>query len=195
MEKLPPDRIIFVPKVYSTRLTERRYPTRQELDELPEIARRSLTTAMRQCSIRPRSGGWINRDTPQPAVGRILRIREWRAEWSDSRRPQLLVKVRNARPVTQKDRLWALKSMLSDYNSGGITSIIDRGQDNDGFRAYQTLRSSGELTVRSYVTYLIKAAGSPKDVRREIEGIPMITGLGDKWLRVGSLKTIIEAGS
>src|SRR5262249_33105427 len=30
--KLPPDRLIFVPKVYSTRLKERRYPTRYEID-------------------------------------------------------------------------------------------------------------------------------------------------------------------
>src|SRR5262249_26695951 len=30
--KTPPDRIVFVPKVYSTRLAEQRYPTRNELD-------------------------------------------------------------------------------------------------------------------------------------------------------------------
>src|SRR5205814_5221749 len=29
---LPPEQIIFIPKVYSTRLKERRYPTRYELD-------------------------------------------------------------------------------------------------------------------------------------------------------------------
>lgn len=29
----PPDRLIFLPKVYSTRLTNRRYPTRYELDQ------------------------------------------------------------------------------------------------------------------------------------------------------------------
>src|SRR5438132_2160673 len=32
-KKLPPERLIFVPKVYSTRLTDHRYPTRYELDE------------------------------------------------------------------------------------------------------------------------------------------------------------------
>ena len=29
----PPDRVILVPKVYSTRLVEHRYPTRDELDQ------------------------------------------------------------------------------------------------------------------------------------------------------------------
>src|SRR5207248_4044288 len=32
-DSLPPGRMIFVPKVYSTRLTDHRYPTRQELDQ------------------------------------------------------------------------------------------------------------------------------------------------------------------
>src|SRR5690606_2336655 len=32
MRKSPGDALIFVPKVYSTRLAERRYPTRQEID-------------------------------------------------------------------------------------------------------------------------------------------------------------------
>src|SRR5438552_12246240 len=31
--KLPPGRIVFVPKIYTTRLTDRRYPNRFELDE------------------------------------------------------------------------------------------------------------------------------------------------------------------
>ena len=49
--RLPPDRLIFVPKVYSTRLKERRYPTRYELDESPPTARRCSITATRPCSI------------------------------------------------------------------------------------------------------------------------------------------------
>src|SRR3954447_3528838 len=32
-DTLPPGRLIFVPKVYSTRLTDHRYPTRYELDQ------------------------------------------------------------------------------------------------------------------------------------------------------------------
>ena len=48
--KLPPDRLIFVPKVYSTRLNEHRYPDRYELDRSgAESARRCSTTAMRRC--------------------------------------------------------------------------------------------------------------------------------------------------
>jgi predicted amidohydrolase YtcJ len=102
--------------------------------------------------------------------------------------------VRDPRVATDKDRLWALKSMLARYNSVGITSIIDRSEGPEGFRAYQTLYRSGELTVRSFITYLIQAQGTPEQVRSEIEHIPFVTGWGDNWVRVGSLKTIADGG-
>src|SRR5207245_1236405 len=116
-KKLPPGRLIFVPKVYSTRLTDHRYTTRYELDE--------------------------------------------------------------AAPT---------REVVAD------TSIIDRYEGPDGFRAYQTLYESGELTARSYVTYGIQAQGTPAQVRAEIERIPFVTGSGDNWLRVGNLKTIVDGG-
>ena len=106
----------------------------------------------------------------------------------------MLQSVRGSRPVTAKDRLWALKSMLARYNSVGITSIMDRYEGPDGFRAYQALYESGELTARSYVTYAIQAQGTPAQVRAEIERIPFVTGWGDNWLRVGNLKTILDGG-
>ena len=64
----------------------------------------------------------------------------------------------------------------------------------DGFRVYQELRDKNELTVRSYVTYLIDAKGTPAQVREEIAKIPWVTGHGDDWFRVGSLKTIADGG-
>ncbi|MBV9084247.1 MAG: amidohydrolase family protein, partial [Acidobacteriaceae bacterium] len=88
----------------------------------------------------------------------------------------------------------ALNAMLHRYNTVGITSIIDRIEGPEGFRTYQKLHDTGGLTVRSYVTYLIQAQGTPADVRREIEQIPFVTGWGDDWLRVGSLKAVVDGG-
>ena len=84
--------------------------------------------------------------------------------------------------------------MLQRYNSVGITSIYDRSEGPEGFRAYQALRKAGELTTRSTVTYLITAAGTPAQVRQEIERIPFVTGWGDDWLRVGTLKAVVDGG-
>jgi predicted amidohydrolase YtcJ len=192
---LPPKQIVFVPKVYSTRLIEHRYPTRQEIDAAAggrEAMVDNGYASVLDSVLLSRLG--ITRKTPQPPDGRIVEDRNGDPTGLILGAPNLLGKVRESRPVTPKDRVWALKSMLQHYNSVGFTSIIDRLQGPEGFRAYQTLHDNGELTVRSSVTYLIKAQGTPADVQREIENIPFVTGLGDKWFRVGSLKTIIDGG-
>jgi hypothetical protein len=193
--KLPSGQIILVPKVYSTRLVEHRYPTRQEIDAAAggreAVVDNGYASVLDSVLLKRLA---ITRDTPQPANGRIVKDRNGEPTGLVLGAPQLLGKVRESRLVTPKDQLWALKSMLQHYNTVGITSIDDRLEGPEGFRAYQTLHDAGELTVRSYVTYIIKAQGTPADVRKEIEQIPFVTGWGDKWLRVGSLKTIVDGG-
>jgi predicted amidohydrolase YtcJ len=193
--KLPPGRLIFVPKVYSTRLTDHRYPTRYELDAAAPgreaMADNGYASVLNSALLKKLG---ITRDTPQPANGRIVKDEHGEPTGLVLGASQILGKVRGARPYSAKDREWALKSMLQHYNAVGITSIIDRGEGPDGFRAYQTLHDRGELTVRSFVTYLIQAHGTPAQVRQEIERIPFVTGFGDEWFRVGSLKTIIDGG-
>lgn len=194
-KKLPSGQIILVPKVYSTRLVEHRYPTRQEIDAAAggreAVVDNGYASVLDSVLLKHLG---ITRDTPQPPNGRIVKDRNGEPTGLVLGAPQLLGKVRQSRPVTPKDRLWALKSMLQHYNAVGFTGIDDRLEGPEGFRAYQTLHDAGELTVRSYVTYIIKAQGTPADVRREIEQIPFVTGWGDKWLRVGSLKTIVDGG-
>src|SRR5205807_10506358 len=88
------------------------------------------------------------------------------------------------------DLLWALKSMQTHYNQAGLTSVIDRSEGAEGFRAYEFLHQRGELTVRTYVTWVVNLQGSPPQVRERIEAIPLLSGWGDNWLRVGSLKAL-----
>jgi predicted amidohydrolase YtcJ len=197
-KKTPPDRLIFVPKIYSTRLQEGRYPTRYELDQAAP-GREAMTDngygSILNSALLKKLG--IDRDTPQPANGRIEKDEKGEPNGLVLGATQLLRGVRDQRgshPPTDEDRLWALKSMLHRYNSVGITSIYDRGEGPDGFRAYQTLHDRGELTARATVTYMMRAEGTPKDVRQEVERIPFVTGMGDNWYRVGTLKTVIDGG-
>jgi predicted amidohydrolase YtcJ len=194
--KLPPGRLIFVPKVFSTRLAEHRYPTRYELDEAApgnrEVVADNGFAAVVNSALLKKLG--ITRDTPQPDNGRIQKDAKGEPTGLILGAPQLLQSVRGSLPATDKDRAWALKSILAHYNSVGITSIIDRSEGPEGFRVYQSLYRSGELTARSFITYLIQAQGTPAQVRSEIESIPFTTGWGDNWVRVGSLKTIADGG-
>jgi predicted amidohydrolase YtcJ len=193
--KLPPDRLIFVPKVYSTRLTDHRYPTRYELDRAAPNREAMLDNgyaSVLNSALLKRLG--ITRDTPQPSNGRIVQDEKGEPTGLILGASQILGKLRASRPYSAEDRRRGLKRMLEHYNAVGITSIIDRGEGPDGFRAYQSLHDAGELTVRSFVTYMIQAQGTPQQVRKDIENIPFITGMGDDWFRVGSLKTVIDGG-
>lgn len=193
--KLPPGQIIRVPTVFATRVAERRYPTRQEIDAAAggrgAVVGNGYASVLDSVLLK-RLG--ITRDTPQPAKGRIVKDRNGDPTGLILGAEDLLDKVVPPMPVTPKERLWALKSMLKHYNAVGLTGIDDRLEGPAAFRAYQTLHDAGELTVRCYVTYFIDAQGTPADVRKQIDQIPFVTGWGDKWFRVGSLKTVIDGG-
>jgi predicted amidohydrolase YtcJ len=191
----PAGRPIFVPKVYSTRLPERRYPTRRELDEAAPgrivIADNGYASVLSTAALAKLG---ITRSTPAPSNGKLMRDKDGEPTGLILGAPQLLAPLRNVRNPTREDLEWALKSMHKRYNEAGITSTIDRGEHPREFRLYQDLRRRGELTVRSYVTYLIGAKGTPDQTREEIESIPFVTGMGDEWFRVGSLKVVADGG-
>jgi predicted amidohydrolase YtcJ len=192
---VPADRVIFVPKIYSTRLTDRRYPTRYEIDEAAPgrlaMTDNGYASVLNSTVLKKLN---ITRDTPQPADGKIIKDAKGEPTGLILGAPKLLGSVRQSRQAAYQDRVNGLKSMQKSYNAVGITSTIDRGQTAEGFRVYREVRDKNELTVRSYVTYLIDAKGTPQQTRDEIARIPWVTGFGDEWFRVGSLKTIADGG-
>ncbi|HWR50037.1 MAG TPA: amidohydrolase [Bryobacteraceae bacterium] len=193
--RLPQDRIVFVPKVYPSRLKERRYPNRYEIDEAsagrPAMCDNGYASVLNSVLLE-RAG--ITRDTPQPDNGKIVKDERGEPTGLVLGAPQLLSRFRQNRPRTHADMVWAIREMQKAYNRAGITSTADRSQGPDGFRAYQEVRRRGEMTVRTSVTFYIAAKGTPKDVAEEIRRIPFVTGWGDDWLRVGPLKTTVDGG-
>jgi predicted amidohydrolase YtcJ len=192
---LPADRVIFVPKIYSTRLQDRRYPTREEIDKAAP-GRLAMTdngyASVLNSTLLAKLN--ITRDTPQPSDGKIIKDAKGEPTGLILGAPRLLSSLRQSRSASHEDRLKGLLAMQKAYNQVGMTSTIDRGQTMDGFRVYQELHDKKALTVRSYVTYLIDAKGATQQVREEIARIPWVTGHGDDWFRVGSLKTIADGG-
>ncbi|MGH9836473.1 MAG: amidohydrolase [Blastocatellia bacterium] len=193
--RLPKDQVILVPKVFSPRLKERCYPTRYELDaaasDRPVIADNGYAGVVNSFLLDKLK---ITRDTPQPANGKIIKDDKGEPTGLILGAPQLLRDWRRERTATASEMVEALKRMQQAYNRAGITSTIDRGQGAEGFRAYQELHRRGEMTVRSFVTYRISGQGTPQQARAEVERIPFVTGWGDDWLRVGSLKIVMDGG-
>jgi predicted amidohydrolase YtcJ len=192
---LPARQIILVPHVFVTRLKERRYPTRAELDQAAAdrsvIVDNGYASVLNSAALRKLG---ISNSTAQPADGKIVKDAQGKPTGLILGAPGLLAPLRATPAATQQDRLWALQTMLHHYNEVGITSIIDRAEGPPGFRAYQTLDREGKLTARCYVTYVIDAQGTPADVRNSILRIPFVTGWGDDWYRVGTLKTFADGG-
>ncbi len=149
---LPPDRLIFVPKVFSTRLKDRRYPTRYEIDEAAPgrlaMTDNGYASVLNSTVLKKLN---ITRDTPQPADGKIIKDANGEPNGMILGAPKLLASVRQSKKSTHADRIWALKSMQKSYNAVG-------------------------------------------QLRDEISSIPWVTGYGDEWFRVGSLKTVADGG-
>jgi hypothetical protein len=191
----PKDRVLFVPKIYSTRLADRRYPTRWELDEVaPDHVAMTDNSYASVLNSKALAKLGITRDTPNPSNGKILKDAKGEPTGLILGAPDLLGSFRRSNPPTHADLLWAIRAMQKKYNESGLTSVIDRGQGPEGFRAYQEMHRNGELTVRTAVTYLLQGQGTPQDLRRRIEAIPFITGYGDEWLRTSSLKVVADGG-
>lgn len=193
--RLPADQLIFVPKVYPSRLKERRYPLRRELDEAAPnrlVMADNDYASVLSTALMAKLG--ITRDTPQPANGKIIKDERGEPTGLVLGAPQLLSAARAGRRRSYQDLLWAIPAMQAAYNRVGITSTVDRGQGAEGFRAYQELRRQGRLTVRTTITYTISAQGTPEQVRAEILRTPFITGFGDEWVRVGPIKTTVDGG-
>ncbi len=192
----PADKLVFVPKVYSTRLKERRYPTRWELDKFSGDHKVMLdngyAAALNSAAL---AAVGITRDTPQPEDGKIItdpKTGEPTGLILGARR--LVSGLLEQRTFSDEDRVWALREMQKAYNRAGLTSVIDRAQGPEGIRAYQTLWAKGALTVRTNITILLDGEAPLADLTRHIQTLTPTTGFGDDFMRIGPLKIFLDGG-
>ena len=196
IENTPADRLVFVPKVYSTRLKERRYPTRWELDEYSGARLVMLDNGYASTlnSAALKAAG-VTRDTPEPANGKIIRdAKTGEPTGLILGARQIVAKLTIRREFTDEDRVWALRKMQKAYSAVGLTSVIDRAQSPEGIRAYQTLWQSGELQVRTNITVRLRGEDFIEDLRAQMLNLAPISGFGDDFMRIGGLKVVLDGG-
>lgn len=187
--------LIFVPGVYSTRLRERRYPDRWELDEYsrerPVMLDNGYAAVLNSAALELAG---ISAETSDPFNGKLVR--------NDAGEPtgliigarQLVAPLLEAQTYSHLQMASALAERQGAYKRAGLTSVVDRSQTAAGFRAYQQLWREGKLQVRTSVTRVVSAERPVKEVLAEIEGIGAVTGHGDEMFRVGSLKVVPDGG-
>lgn len=190
---------ILVRQVFITRLREQRYPTRQELDEAapdhpvlfstgPDASLNSLALELSGIDgnfvANDGGAGYVEKD---PETGEPTGILRNCTRFVKYRRP--------GREATETDRLRRLEKLLRDYNSVGITSILDRNASAESMKLYRTLLESGRLTVRVAASRSLDTLGPVDELEARIRSIaaePLRRG--GPMLRIIGVKVFLDGG-
>lgn len=198
-EALEPGKWIFVSQVFVTRLTDQRFPTRYELDQVapkhpvffrtgPDGALNSL--ALERCGIdkdfkiTDGQPGYIEKDPQSGEPNGILRSCTRLVKWDDAR----------AKP-SEHERISRLEMLLKDYNSVGLTSICDRLATDDGIRLYEALLQRDALSCRVFLSYSVNAQASMEEIEATIKKAathPRYAYDNRLWLR--GVKVFLDGG-
>ena len=164
---------IVVRQVFITRLKEQRYPTKAELDEVapqnpvmfstgPDASVNSLALKLSGIDkdFKPTSsGGKIERDANGEPTG-ILRSAG-----------QYVKSKSKGKSASEKDRDDRMQQLFSDYNSVGLTGVIDRNAGSDNIAQYARLRAEGKLTLRVGASHSLGSSGGIDEIRKKVEAI------------------------
>lgn len=190
-----PSDLVFVPQVYPTRLRERRYPNRWEIDaysgDRPVMFDNGYAAVLNSAALRLAG---ITPDTADPENGKLVRDADGEPTGLIVGARQLVAPLLRAREFSGEEREEALEAMQRAYSRVGLTSVVDRSESAAGLRTYQDLWRRGALRVRTSVTRTVNAERPLSDVLAEIEALGPATGFGDAMLRIGSLKILVGGG-
>jgi predicted amidohydrolase YtcJ len=190
---VPDGQWIFSPRVFPTRLAERRLPTRAELDEAaprhPVVVDAAYAFMVNTAALKAAGMG---PDTPSPPGGAIVKDGQGVPTGLLRNVGGLLDRYRAANRPEQL--LPALEEVHRHYNAVGITSVIERAADLAGYRAYEQLHEQGRQRVRATVTLRVDSDGSVEGTEAFLRALPLRSGDGDDWLRVGALKIFADGG-
>jgi len=191
---------IEVRQVFITRLQERRYPTRAELDAAapkhpvlfatgPDASLNSLALQLsgidRDFKVSDGGTGFAEKD---PKTGELTGI---------LRNCTRYVKAKSTRRrATPEEKAKRLKELFADYNSVGITGVCDRDAGLDDLQTYQQLRGKNAMTVRVFASHHIESIGPLATILESIQQVSQnrLFKDGDDWLRIIGIKTFLDGG-
>jgi len=194
-----PGEWITMSQVFITRLKERRYPTKAEMDAVapnnpvafstgPDSSVNSM--ALKVSGIdknfkADKPGSKIERDADGEPTG-ILR----------SGGGYLKITPRkNVKRATPEQSLDRLAELFADYNRRGITGTIDRNCGQGATEQYRKLLAADRLTVRMAMS---RGVGSGGSIEKAVEGIKNVANeplvKGGPMLKIVGIKTFLDGG-
>ncbi len=196
-EALGAGKWVVVRQVFITRLEEQRYPTRDELDRAapdnpvlfstgPDASVNSLALKLSGIDkdFRPEGPGKLEKD---PRTGEPTGI---------LRNLTRYVKVASAeRKPTEQDQDRRLVELFRDYNSVGITAVIDRNADASAIDRYGRLHEAGALTLRLGISHAVDNLGLLDDILEAIRKVAVHPlRKGGPRLRIVGIKAFLDGG-
>jgi hypothetical protein len=193
-----PGQWIVLSQVFITRLREQRYPTRLELDQAAPrhpVAFRTGPDASLNSAALEISGIDAKFRVPDGEPCRVERDGKGEPTGILRNCGRFIRPQSTGRSPTTADRLDRLRQLLADYNSVGITSIVDGNADESGVELYRTLLGKRELTCRTFLAYGVDAQ-APLDraeaAIREAAAHPLHKRDDRLWLR--GIKMFLDGG-
>jgi predicted amidohydrolase YtcJ len=196
-EALGPGKWVVVRQVFITRLEEQRYPTRDELDraapENPVLFSTGPDASVNSLALKL-SG--IDRDFRPEGPGKVEKDPRTGEPTGILRNLTRYVKVsQSERQPTEQDQDRRLIELLKDYNSVGITGVIDRSASDGAIDRYRRLHEAGALTVRLGISRHVDNLGPLEKILAEIRRTaehPLRRG-GPR-LRIVGIKAFLDGG-
>jgi predicted amidohydrolase YtcJ len=197
-EKTEPGRWITLSQVFITRLREQRYPTRAELDKAaprhpvafrtgPDASLNSLALSMSgiDAGFQVPSGQpcRVERDAGGQPTGILRNCGSHIRSGSGGSSP------------TDADRLARLRQLLADYNSVGITSIVDANTNKGEVELYRRLLEQKALSCRTFLAFGVDAQAPLDKIEatiREAASHPLHQYNEMLWLR--GVKAFLDGG-
>ena len=196
-EALGPGRWVVLRQVFITRLAERRYPTRDELDRAaprnPVLFATGPDASLNSMALKL-SG--IDRDFRPEGPGKVEKDPKTGEPTGILRNLTRYVKVTEPGSTpSERDEERRLVELFRDYNSVGLTAVIDRSADAPAVDRYARLHDAGALTVRLGISRHVETLGPIEPILEEIRKVadhPLRKG-GPR-LRIVGIKTFLDGG-
>ena len=197
-QKTEPGRWITLSQVFITRLREQRYPTRAELDaaapQHPAAFRTGPDASLNSIALKM-SGIDAKFQVPEGQPCRVERDRNGEPTGILRNCGRFIQSGSDGPSPTEADRLSRLRELLADYNSVGITSIVDANADERGLALYRALLEQNALTCRTFLAYGVDAQaplGRIEQTIREAASNPLHRRSDMLWLR--GVKAFMDGG-
>ncbi len=201
-EALEPGEWIRLDQVFITRLEERRYPSRQELDEAapehpvmfrtgPDASLNSLALELSgidaDFEVDDGGSGLIERD---PETGEPTGILRGATRFVAYETPA------GQQSPTAEDRKERLAELLQSYASVGLTAVMDANASTGGLNLYAELLEEGRLPVRVAAHHSSPGGADPEGYREAMARVANhpLREDGCERLRIIGVKTFLDGG-